>query len=103
VPRRVEHRPRARADLLDIWLYIADDNEEAADRTLSRIDTALDLLCDQPGIGRARPELGVPNLRSYPVGNYVLYYVSSPDSIAFVRVLEGHRDTAAVFERDEQG
>jgi len=101
VLRKVEHRPRARADLLDIWLFIADDNETAADRTLGRIDTALELLRDQPGIGRARPELGVADLRSYPVGNYVLYYVPSAESIALIRVIEGHRDAPAIFESSE--
>jgi toxin ParE1/3/4 len=73
VPRSVEHLPRARSDLLDIWLYIADDNEPAVDRTLPRIAAAIDIPAAQPGTGRARQELGVLDLRSYPTGNYVVF------------------------------
>jgi toxin ParE1/3/4 len=102
VPLAVDHRPRARADLLEIWLLIAADNESAADRTLGRFATVLNMLCEQPKAGRARPELGIPGLRSYPIGSYVLYYLPSPKTLTLVRVLEGHRDVQVVFERDEQ-
>ena len=69
----VIQRPQAERDLIEIWQFIADDNEPAADRLLDRFDRAPLTLCDNPQVGRARPELA-PNSRSYPVGNYVLYY-----------------------------
>lgn len=100
--RRVDNRPRARADLLDIWLYVASDNEPAADRLLARIADVCDMLCDQPNAGRARPELGVSGLRSFPVGRFVIYYQSDKDAVTVIRVLEGHRDIEAVFDRDER-
>ncbi|MCE4226347.1 type II toxin-antitoxin system RelE/ParE family toxin [Methylobacterium sp. C25] len=87
----IVRRPRARLDLLDVWDYIADDNEAAADSMLDRIDRALNMLSDNPGAGRARPELA-DALRSFPVGNYVLYYLPAKDGIELVRVLSGYRD-----------
>jgi len=66
MPGEILRRPQARLDLIDIWNYIADDNEAAADRLLDRIE--------QPKAGRERAELA-PGLRSFPVGNYLLFYL----------------------------
>lgn len=81
----------ARADLIDIWQYIAQDNETAADRFLNRIEQALLMLRDNPRAGRARNELA-KGMRSFPVGNYVLFYRSGHDGIELVRVLNGYLD-----------
>jgi toxin ParE1/3/4 len=88
---KVSRRPRARLDLIEIWTYIADDNETAADRLLRRIDSILDMLADTPLAGRARPELR-PEIHSFPTGNYVVFYVVRPDAIDVVRVLSRYRD-----------
>lgn len=84
-------RPQARLDLIEIWSYIADDNEAAADRMLDRFDQTLRMLSDQPLAGRERPELA-PGLRSFPVGNYVLFYLPLPNGIDLVRVRSGYMD-----------
>ena len=68
VAHKIVRRPRARQDLIEVWQFIADDNEAAADRTLDRIDRALATLAENPMMGRARPELA-PDLRSSPVGD----------------------------------
>lgn len=94
--RKVELLPRARNDLLDIWLFIAGDNPNVADRVLGRISDIFAMLAETPEGGRARPELG-DGLRSFPVGNYMVFYIPSPETIAVVRVLERHRDVEAVF------
>jgi toxin ParE1/3/4 len=49
---------------------------------------------DNPLIGRARPELAA-DLRSFPVGNYVLFYRPIADGVELVRALSGHRDIHA--------
>jgi len=92
VARKIVRRPRARQDLIQVWQYIADDNEAAADRTLDRIERALANLAENPTIGRARPELAA-DLRSFPVGNYVLFYRPMPDGIDLIRVRSGYLDT----------
>ena len=44
--------PEAEQDLLDIWLYIAADNPDAADRLLEEIDRKCFLLAGNPLLGR---------------------------------------------------
>ncbi len=45
---------RAKADLAEIWDYIADDSEAQADAFIDAIDLKLLLLAEQPNIGRVR-------------------------------------------------
>ena len=87
----VRRRDEAREQLEDIWLYIARDNDAAADRLLDRIEAALFDLAQRPMMGRARPEIA-PDLRSFVVGNYVLFYRPLPDGILLVAVFHGSRD-----------
>ncbi|ALK10395.1 type II toxin-antitoxin system RelE/ParE family toxin [Blastochloris viridis] len=87
----VVRRPRARLDLIEAWSYVAGDSETAADRLLERIERALAMLSENPFAGRARPELAA-DLRSFPVGNYVLFYRPQRSGIELVRVLSGYRD-----------
>jgi toxin ParE1/3/4 len=86
----------ARQDLDEIWLYIAEDNLPAADSFLDALYDRFVLLAQQPLLGRARPELA-PNLRSFPVGNYVMFYRPIDDGIEVARVLHGSRDIDALF------
>ena len=92
--RTVTRRPRAETDLVEIWSYIADDNEPAADRLLGRIDGVLTMLLEHPQAGRLRPDLKQSELRSFPVKNYVVFYRPMPDGIEVVRVLSGYLDLA---------
>jgi toxin ParE1/3/4 len=91
--RKILRRPQARLDLIEIWGFIADDNEAAADRMLDRFERTLQMLRDRPKVGRERPELA-PRLRSFPVGNYILFYLPLADGIDLVRVLSGYLDIA---------
>ena len=43
---------KAREDLIDIWLHIAEDDPTAADRVLDRLDDAASHLADHPEDGR---------------------------------------------------
>ena len=92
---RITRRPRAREDLLEVWSYIADDNETAADRMLDRIEQKLHMLADNPRAGRERSEVA-EGLRSAPVGNYVIFYRVAPDALTVVRVLSGYQDADAI-------
>ena len=63
---RVAFTELAENDLTDIWLYIAEDNPDAADRFIDRIyDTCHKTLVPSPESGRARPELA-DSLRAFP-------------------------------------
>jgi toxin ParE1/3/4 len=90
--REIIRRPQAYRDLIEIWDFIAADNETAADRMLARIDEVLRMLRDRPLLGRERRELA-QGLPSFPVGSYVLYYLPLSNGIELVRVRSGYRDT----------
>ena len=51
---RIVRTDRADEDLIDIWTYIALDNERAADRVLDVLERKTRLLANNPNIGRER-------------------------------------------------
>lgn len=91
---RVNRRPLAAADILDIWDYIAEDSLEQADRWVDKLNEKFELLAIQPMIGRARDELAT-GLRSFPFGRYVIFYLPTYNGIDVVRVLHSARDVDA--------
>ena len=93
---RLALRPEAVADLESIEEYIALDDVEQALSFLERLHEAMALLSTQPEMGRARLELG-PRVRSFPVGQYIVFYQPIANGIDVVRVLRGGRDVGAIF------
>ncbi len=93
---KVLRKPQAEADLIEIWIYIAQDSPTRADKLLDEIDEKSQTLAQSPFIGKARDELG-PKIRSFPIGNYVLFYQPIEDGIEIIRVLHGARDIEALF------
>ncbi len=93
---RVLKRPLAENDLDEIWLYIAQDNPDSADALLDKIEERCQALAQFPFIGTDRDEL-MSDLRSLPVGNYLIFYMPIEDGIVVVRVLHGMRDVDALF------
>ena len=49
------------------------------------------MLAANPSAGRARDDLA-PKIRSFPVGNYIVFYLPLSDGIEVVRVLHGRQD-----------
>ena len=49
------------------------------------------MLVENPLAGRERPELQ-KDLRSFPVGSYVVFYVPLSDGIEVARVMNGRQD-----------
>ena len=83
--------PKAESDLIDIWLYVAEDQPVNADRLLDQLNEAALLIAETPGMGVDRPILS-KDLKSFPVGNYILYYRVKTDVLELVRVLSSSRD-----------
>lgn len=94
---RVTRRPLAEDDILDIWMFIAEDSVREADRWIDRLDESLALWATQPQLGRARDELS-PGIRSLPFGRYVVFFAPLPDGIDVVRVLHSARDLDEQFQ-----
>jgi toxin ParE1/3/4 len=95
MPEILRH-PESEADLDGIWSYIAQDSPNSADRFIDLIEARCRLLAENPMMGRSRSEL-VPGLRSFPVGNYIIFYIPIEEGIEIVRIVSGNRDIDALF------
>jgi addiction module RelE/StbE family toxin len=92
---RLVFTERAQADLLEAWLFIAEDNPAAADKVLDTLEQEAKLLLLQPLMGRARPELGSA-VRSWPSATpYVLFYEVDGTDLTILRVLHHARDVGS--------
>jgi len=81
---------QAEEDLIDIWLYIAQDNPAAADHMLDTFEEKGWLLADNPKLGQERPDIA-EDFRYLPVRRYLMLYREIPDGIELVRVVQGMR------------
>jgi len=79
-----------------IWRYIARDSPAFADTMLARFTEKLERLADNPLLGSARPELR-SGLRSFAVGNYILFYAAEEDGIMLYRILHAARDVGVIL------
>jgi toxin ParE1/3/4 len=94
---RIRFTLSAEADLLELWVTIAEENPVAADEILDVIQATSMLLGTQPEMGRARPEL-VEGLRSLPTRTpYLIFYLPDDDGLLVVRVLHHARDIDAEY------
>jgi len=95
--RKVRHSASAENDLLEIWLYVAEDSVDAADRLLDQIEIEARTLLMQPELGRTRNELAA-GLRSWPTSTpYIVFYFVDDDGIVIARVLHHARDVPAIW------
>jgi toxin ParE1/3/4 len=92
----VQFAQSAQTDLLEAWLFVAEENQSAADRILETIEHEANMLVTQPLMGRSRPELA-EGLRSWPTSTpYILYYTVTTDGITVVRALHHARDVQQI-------
>jgi toxin ParE1/3/4 len=87
---------QAEEDLIDIWLYIAQDNPGAADRLIDEIESKFSLLAANPQIGPARPDIA-EDCRYLPVSSYLILYRLIPAGVQIVRVVQGARRLDYLF------
>jgi plasmid stabilization system protein ParE len=66
--------PLAKADVFDIWSYIADGSEDAADR-LARQFTMLARSLPMLPCGHSRPDLTTRSLRFWTLTRYPTYTI----------------------------
>lgn len=87
---RLEWRPQAVTDLLEIVAYIADDNSDAAQELKDEIEAKTDKLPDHPRL--YKPSLRVKGLRELIVrSNYIVLYRESPELVEIVNVVHARR------------
>jgi plasmid stabilization system protein ParE len=100
--RRLRYLDSARADLLHILDYVGRESGSAAAavKFTGVIRAKCRQLAELPGmLGRARPELH-PDLRSFALGNYVIFFRYADDRFEVVNILERHRDIDEYFNAD---
>ena len=88
--------PKAEADLLEVWHYVAQCGQTRADAFLERILQQCRQLAQFPRMGRARDNLA-QNLRSFPVKKFIIFYRPVDGTVEIVRVLYGARDIESIF------
>ena len=84
--------PRARQAINEIWDYWATRaSDRVADGQVSRIWGGIDLLGEQPLLGRAVPaiELG---LRVVQAGKYLIYHQQRSGKVVVLKVVSGERE-----------
>ncbi len=91
-----EFTDQAIADLDDIHDFVAQNSPSAAARLIGLIRERCFLLAENPMMGRSRPELA-PDLRSFPVGNYIIFYRPVDNGIQVIHIVRGSRDIEALF------
>lgn len=93
---KIVYTNSARADLIEAWMFVAEENLNAADQMLETINEGINLLAQQPLMGRERPELRA-GLRSWPTSTpYILYYAPGSESLTLIRVLHYARDIQSI-------
>jgi toxin ParE1/3/4 len=92
----VRYSRRAREDLLDIWLYIARQNSEAAaDRVFDRIEEGCRALARHPELGPVRSEIA-DDARSLVIQRWLALYRLTTRGVEVVRVIDGARDLGRI-------
>lgn len=95
---RVLVRPKAEQDLLDIWSYIVEQNQDdrIADRVLRQLEAHFTSILHSPGIGTAIDFL-LPGIKKSIHKNYLIFYAINKNDIVIVRVLHGARDWESII------
>ncbi len=93
--------PLAKSDIFGIWSYIADNNEEAADRVEGAIYDACAFVGKSPAVGHFRPGFTNRGLRFWTVTdfpNYVIVYRPETKPVEIVAVVHGRRNIRRVMK-----
>jgi antitoxin ParD1/3/4 len=76
--------PLAKADIFEIWCYVAEDSEDAANRVEQAIYEACAFVAEAPLRGHSRRDLTTRSLRFWTVTRYPNYsIVYRPETAPF--------------------
>ena len=83
--------------LIEIEAFIAEDNPEKAIEFINFLIDKMELISENPKIGRVVPEVSNPIVRELIIKNYRIVYRICESTIEILTVFEGHR----LIRRDE--
>jgi plasmid stabilization system protein ParE len=94
--------PLAKADIFDIWSYIAENSEDAADRVERAIFEVCESAAKTSLSGHSRPDLTARRLRywtltKYP--NYSVVYRPETTPLEIVAVMHGRRNIPRILRQ----
>jgi plasmid stabilization system protein ParE len=81
---------RAARDLRAIFAYIREENPAAAHPMLAAVVGAIEMLCEQPRLGREVTAAGARRL-AIPRTPYIAYYRIEGDEVLILHVRDGRR------------
>ena len=89
----------AEEDLTEILSYIAADNLTAANSIATKIEKNLELLSENPLLGRIPRDEEIRNLRYryLIVQNYIIFYTIEDKTIFIHRILHGARNYKSIL------
>lgn len=99
---RIRLAHQARAGLDAIWLYISREmsSHAVATRVIGSIAGKFGLFARIPHIGKSLESDLRPNVRVFPVSNYVIFYSVKPTEIRILRIIHASRDAQAIFAEE---
>lgn len=89
----------AEEDFTEIVSYVAADNPNAANVLATKIEKNLELLSDNPKLGRIPRDEDIRNLgyRYLIVQNYIIFYSNEERTIIIHRILHSARNYKALL------
>lgn len=95
--KEVIFSPESLHDLDEIWLYIAQDSINHADRFVDELQTLCEgKLAMFPKMGRSRNYLK-NGVLAFPHLNYMIYYREFESTLEIIRLMHGSVDVENVF------
>lgn len=88
--------PAARADLIEIGDFIAQDNPGRALSFLAEIEAKMRQAAERPESFPSRDDVR-EGLRSTRHGRYLIFFLNRDEEVQIIRVLHGARDLPRVF------
>ena len=86
--------PRARADLKDIYDYVAKGSRQNAQRVAREILTKANILAESPHLGRQVPKVNDPELREMPAYSWRIIYHLRNGVVYIVALIHKRRQPA---------
>jgi len=100
---RLRYLTRSVNNLKSIRRYIKEKSgsREIAQNYITKLREQCRRLASHPGeVGVAQPELG-EGFRSFPHGNYIIFFKYNGSYLDIVMITEGHRNMPALFNTGE--
>jgi toxin ParE1/3/4 len=84
--------PAAKTDLQEIWNYTCDIwGENKAEQYLLHIESKINLLAENPELGRSRPEIK-EDYFSFLAEKHIIFHIKAKKHIQIIAVLHGKMD-----------